>query len=76
MFAWFWTITQETGMRSGQSKCYVSFIVNELKREQGKNIWICGGANIIQQLIKKGETDWVQSENVEFLNPIPGFGGH
>lgn len=23
-------------------------IVNELKHEQGKNIWICGGANIIQ----------------------------
>ena len=27
-------------------------LVSELKREQGKNIWICGGADIVQQLIK------------------------
>lgn len=32
-------------------------IVNELKQEQGKNIWICGGANIIQQLIKEDLID-------------------
>lgn len=26
-------------------------IINELKQKQGKNIWICGGANVIQQLM-------------------------
>lgn len=27
-------------------------VVNELKKKQGKDIWICGGADIIRQLIK------------------------
>lgn len=28
-------------------------LVNRLKHKSGKNIWICGGANVIQQLIEK-----------------------
>lgn len=58
-------------MRSGQSKCYVSFIVNELKREQGKNIWICGGANIIQQLIN---ADLIDEYYISVIPTILGSG--
>lgn len=32
-------------------------IVQDLKRRQGKNIWICGGANIIHQLINEDLID-------------------
>lgn len=32
-------------------------LINELKKEQGKNIWICGGANIIHQLMKDNLID-------------------
>lgn len=31
--------------------------LNDLKKKKGKGIWICGGANIIQQLIKKDVID-------------------
>lgn len=32
-------------------------IVRKLKCEKGKNIWICGGANVIHQLIKEDLID-------------------
>lgn len=32
-------------------------IVNELKQQEGKKIWICGGANIVQQLVKANLID-------------------
>lgn len=32
-------------------------IVDELKRKEGKKIWICGGADIIQQLVKSDRID-------------------
>lgn len=32
-------------------------LVRELKQAQGKGIWICGGANIIHQLLLKQEID-------------------
>lgn len=32
-------------------------IVKELKIQEGKNIWICGGANVIHQLIKEDLID-------------------
>lgn len=32
-------------------------IVEELRQKPGKNIWICGGANVIQQLIRENLID-------------------
>ncbi len=32
-------------------------LVKELKKEDGKNIWICGGANIVQQLVNEDLID-------------------
>lgn len=46
-------------------------MVNELKREQGKNIWICGGANIIQQLIKE---DLIDEYYISVIPTILGSG--
>ncbi|MCI9542116.1 MAG: dihydrofolate reductase [Lachnospiraceae bacterium] len=33
-------------------------LVKKLKEENGKNIWICGGANIVQQLINEDLIDY------------------
>lgn len=46
-------------------------IVNELKQERGKNIWICGGANIIQQLIKN---DLIDEYYISVIPTILGSG--
>ncbi|MBP3477303.1 MAG: dihydrofolate reductase [Lachnospiraceae bacterium] len=46
-------------------------IVNELKQKQGKNIWICGGANIIQQLI---EADLIDEYYISVIPTILGSG--
>ncbi len=35
----------------------IEALISILKCEQGKNIWICGGANIIQQFHSKGLID-------------------
>lgn len=32
-------------------------LVDELRRQSGKNIWICGGAQIVRQLIEKDMID-------------------
>lgn len=32
-------------------------LIKELKEEKGKGIWICGGANLIQQLIREDAID-------------------
>lgn len=32
-------------------------LVEELKQKKGKDIWICGGANIVQQLIRENLID-------------------
>lgn len=32
-------------------------LIDELSLEEGKDIWICGGASIIQQLIEKNKID-------------------
>ena len=34
-----------------------STLVKELLRERGKDVWICGGANIIQQLVREDVID-------------------
>lgn len=46
-------------------------IVNELKQEQGKKIWICGGADIIQQLIKE---DLIDEYYISVIPTILGSG--
>ena len=35
----------------------LSDLVNRLKKEKGKDIWICGGANLVQQLIDQDLID-------------------
>lgn len=35
----------------------VVLLIKRLKQEEGKNIWICGGANIANQLIKQDAID-------------------
>ena len=32
-------------------------LVKRLRKEKGKGIWICGGANLIQQLVKEDAID-------------------
>lgn len=32
-------------------------LINRLKQQDGKDIWICGGANLIQQLIRNDLID-------------------
>lgn len=34
-----------------------SALIKQLKKENGKDIWICGGASIINQIIKMDEID-------------------
>ena len=46
-------------------------LVNELKQEQGKDIWICGGANIIQQLM---EADLIDQYYISVIPTILGSG--
>lgn len=46
-------------------------MVNELKQKQGKNIWICGGANIIQQLIN---ADLIDEYYISVIPTILGSG--
>ncbi len=35
----------------------LSFLLNSLKEKEGKDIWICGGASIVNQLIKENQID-------------------
>lgn len=46
-------------------------IVNELKQKEGKKIWICGGANIIQQLLK---ADLIDEYYISVIPTILGSG--
>lgn len=46
-------------------------LVKELKNKEGKNIWICGGANIVQQLV---ETDLIDEYYISVIPTILGSG--
>lgn len=46
-------------------------IISKLKQEQGRDIWICGGANIIQQLIK---ADLIDKYYISIIPTILGSG--
>lgn len=46
-------------------------LVNELKRGAGKGIWICGGANIVQQLMK---ADLIDEYYISVIPTVLGSG--
>lgn len=46
-------------------------LIKRLRREKGKNIWICGGANIAQQLIKE---DLIDRYHISVVPAILGQG--
>ena len=46
-------------------------IANELKQKQGKNIWVCGGADVIQQFI---EADLIDEYYISVIPAILGSG--
>lgn len=48
-------------------------LVNRLKMEEGKNIWICGGANLVQQLVR---ADLIDRYYLNVLPTILGEGIH
>ena len=48
-----------------------SNLVKELKNKEGKGIWICGGANIVQQLV---QTDMIDEYYISVIPIILGSG--
>lgn len=46
-------------------------IINELKKTNGKDIWICGGANIVQQLI---DEDCIDDYHITMIPTLLGSG--
>lgn len=48
-----------------------SDLVKELKNNEGKGIWICGGANIVQQLV---QTDLIDEYYISIIPTILGSG--
>ena len=42
-------------------------LINKLKQEKGKNIWICGGANLVNQCLKKNLIDEYQITTVPII---------
>lgn len=53
---------------TGKSPCD---LVKELKSKDGKDIWICGGASIVQQLM---ETDLIDEYYISVIPTILGSG--
>ena len=48
-----------------------STLVKELKNKEGKGIWICGGANIVQQLV---QTDLIDEYYISVIPTVLGSG--
>jgi len=46
-------------------------LVSDLKNNEGKNIWICGGADIVNQLVKK---DIIDTYRITIIPTILGKG--
>ena len=42
-------------------------LINRLQQEKGKNIWICGGANLVNQCIKENLIDEYQITTVPVI---------
>lgn len=53
---------------TGKSPCS---IVEELRQEEGKNIWVCGGADIIRQMM---ESDQIDEYYISVIPTILGKG--
>lgn len=53
------------------TKSNPSVIIENLKKKQGKNIWICGGANIVQQLM---QDDLIDEYHISIIPTILGSG--
>lgn len=48
-------------------KTNISELINKLQQAQGKNIWICGGANLANQCIKENLIDEYQITTVPVI---------
>ena len=46
-------------------------LLTKLKSENGKNIWICGGANLVQQLIR---SDLIDEYYISIISTLLGAG--
>lgn len=53
---------------TGRSPCN---LVNDLKQKHGKNIWICGGADIVRQLM---DEDLIDEYHISVIPTILGAG--
>ena len=42
-------------------------LINRLQKEHGKNIWICGGANLVNQCVKEDLIDEYQITTVPII---------
>lgn len=42
-------------------------LINKLQQENGKNIWICGGANLVNQCVKENLIDEYQITTVPVI---------
>lgn len=42
-------------------------LINKLKQEEGKNIWICGGANLVNQCVKENLIDEYQITTIPII---------
>lgn len=49
----------------------VKQLIEKIKSESGKNIWICGGANVVNQLIKE---DLIDRYHITIIPTILGKG--
>ena len=73
-----WVITHRTEQSAEAAKSPILFtdrspcdLVKRLKKEEGKNIWICGGADIVRQLM---EEDLIDIYHVSILPILLGDG--
>ena len=46
---------------------HISSFVEKLKKENGKDIWICGGANILNKLVKENIIDEYQITTIPII---------
>lgn len=42
-------------------------LINKLQQEKGKNIWICGGSNLVNQCVKENLIDEYQITTVPVI---------
>lgn len=59
-------------------KTSIKELINKLRQENGKHIWICGGANLVNQCVKENLIDEYQITTVPVIlgSGIRLFGGN